>query len=207
MAADPRKRQKKLEHRATKRKEKKHVQVREQSAGLGERLAAACQYPILHTFVTEELWSTGMGHVLVSRELPGRSIAVAIFLIDGYCLGVKDAMAIILSRAEYDSRFVSNLQSRFVCRNISPATARKLVEEAVAYAHSLGLAPHEDYHKARRIFGDIDAAASSETFEFGKDGKPLFIAGPNDTPERCEQIMDAMARHRGHVEDKPSRGW
>src|SRR4051812_29540405 len=59
MAADPRKRQKKLERRAAKRKEKKHLVVREQGAGMGERLTAATKYPVLHSWVTENFWTQG----------------------------------------------------------------------------------------------------------------------------------------------------
>jgi len=40
MGTDQRKRQKKLERRTAKRKEKKHSLVREQNAGLSDRLSA-----------------------------------------------------------------------------------------------------------------------------------------------------------------------
>ena len=40
MAKNPRKRQQKLEKRAAKRKEKKHLIAREQNAGLAEKLTA-----------------------------------------------------------------------------------------------------------------------------------------------------------------------
>ncbi len=52
-------------------------------------------------------------------------------------------------------------------------------------------------NKARHIFGDIDAAECTEEFEFGKDGKPLFIAGPNDTPGRCWEIIKMLRFHCG----------
>jgi hypothetical protein len=196
MATDPRKRQKKLERRTAKRKDRKHQLVREQSAGLAERLTAAAKYPVLHSWVSEDLWTQGMGWVLLSRQLPDGSVAASVFLVDRYCLGVKDAMVNINSRSLYESKIVRLMRAQFTSRAVSPATARKFVESAVAYAQGLGFPPHPDYHKAKLLFGDIDAAEAKEELEFGQDGKPYFIAGPNDTPQRCRQILNTLLHGR-----------
>lgn len=190
MAVDPRKRQKQQQRRAAKRKSKQHLMVKEKQAGMPERLAAAARYPILHCLVTRSLWSQGIGWLCLSRELPNGSVAFAMFLIDRYCLGVKNVIMNVTGRFTYDSDVVRKIPPP--TQDMQPAAARKLLESAVAYARSLGLHPHADYSRAMRIFGDIDAAQCTETFEFGKDGKPLFIAGPNDTLERCHRIVKAL---------------
>ncbi|HEV3259056.1 MAG TPA: hypothetical protein VG013_19445 [Gemmataceae bacterium] len=192
MPTDPRKRQKKQERRAAKRKAKHHQLAREKQAGLAERLTAAAKYPVLDSCATTALWDEGLGWVCLSRELPSGHVAFAVFLVDRYCLGVKNVMADVVGRFEYNSQIVSKMRSHFSAKDLSPADVRKLVEEAVEYARGLGLHPHPDYQKAKRIFGDIDAGASTEQIEFGKGGKPLFIAGPNDTPERCRQILKTL---------------
>jgi hypothetical protein len=197
MAADPRKRQKKLERRTAKRQEKKHRLVREQNAGLAERLTAAARYPVLHAWIGEALWTQGLGQVLLSRALPDGSVAFAVFLVDRYCLGVKDAFGNVLGRSLYDDKCVRDMRSKLPARDVSAATVRKLVEGAVAYAADLGLPPHPDYHKTKPILAGIDLTESAEEFEFGKDGKPLFVAGPHDTPARCRQIVDTLVRTRG----------
>jgi hypothetical protein len=190
MPTDPRKRQKKLERRAAKRKSKHHVLVKEKNAGLPQRMADAASYPIVDCGVSDSLWDMGMGSVWLSRQLPNGSIAVAIFLLDRYCLGVKNALADITGRFTYESKYMNDLRGRG--RKMAPEAARKLVESAVEYARRLGFAPHADYHKARPIFGDIDASTCTEEFEFGKDGKPFFIAGPHDSPQRCREIMNTL---------------
>lgn len=194
MPADPRKRQKKQEQRAAKRKAKLHERAREKPTALAERLAAAAKYPVLHCWASAELWTQGLGWVCLARELPGSSVAFGVFLVDRYCLGVKNAIADIAGRFTYESRIVRKLQSQFATRNLSPAAARKRVEGSVAYAAALGLHPHSDYHKAKLVFGDVDPGECTEEFEFGKDGKPYFIAGPNDTPERCRLILHTLER-------------
>jgi len=109
--------------------------------------------------------------------------------VDRYCLGVKDAFGEICGGSEYVGRFVEEVGRRMRGRNVAPADARKLLHEAVAYARSIGLAPHPDFAKTIVLFGDINPADGNLEFEFGKDGRPCFFAGPNDTPRRCRHIL------------------
>ena len=46
-------------------------------------------------------------------------------------------------------------------------------------------------------FGDIDVTACKTAFEFGKDGKPLFVSGPHHTSARCNLILAALEKHCG----------
>ena len=195
MGINPRKRQKQQERRAAKRQAKHHQVAKHLS--LAERLASAARCPIVHCLATTDLWSEGLGWVCLSRELPNGSIAYAVFLVDRYCLGVKNALADITSRFTYESNVVRKMRSQFRSKELQPADVRKLVESAVAYAETLGFRPHADYQKARWIFGDIDAGQATEVLEFGKDGKPFFIAGPHDTPGICRRILKSLEEHCG----------
>jgi hypothetical protein len=78
---------------------------------------------------------------------------------------------------------------------MDPSVARKLLHDAVAYAASFGLPPSESFSNVELIFGDTPIA--EETFSFGKDGKPFYMAGPNDSPARQRRIQDAVAKHAG----------
>jgi hypothetical protein len=196
MPANSRKRQKKQEQRAAKRKLKHQQLARAKQAGFRERLADADRYPILDSWVSEDLFSEGMGWIGLSRRLPNGFIAAVIFLVDRYCLGVKDAMAKILGASAYAEQ-LQRTRERFDVKNLPPETIRKFVEGAVAYAASLGLPPHPDYRKAKLIFGSISADLSTEQLEFGQDGKPMFIAGPNDDALRCRRILQALEASRG----------
>jgi hypothetical protein len=196
MGTDPRKRQKKLEKRAAKRKEKKHVLARSQIKSLTDWMSADSKYPVLHCWIPDNLKESGIGWVVLSRELPNGQVAVAAFLVDSYCLGVKNIIAQVLSRSDYDIEYLRKSRE-MPSRPASPAEARKLVEQAVAYAHSLGFSPHEDYAKVMRFFGDINSADSDAEFEFGKDGKPFFFAGPRDNPARCKQIIATLTETCG----------
>lgn len=195
MTRDSRKHQKQKERRNAKRKIKRRDLVRRESAGIAERLRRFSAAPILHCCVHVELWEAGIGNVLLSRELVNGDVAFASFLVDIYCLGVKDAFADVLSRKEYDERIYERTTA--VSHDWKPACARKLVESAVAYAQDLGLSPHPDYRKSAPIFGSIDASECADEFQFGQNGKPYFFAGPHDSPERCAQVVNILRNRLG----------
>jgi hypothetical protein len=155
------------------------------------RYQQAAAAPVLHSLASNALWEQGIGHVLLSRELQNGQVAFAAFLVDMYCLGVKNAMWNIQSRSDVES-LAGKISAGHKVIRLKPECSRKLVEGAVEYARNLGFPPHEDYRQARLIFGDIDSAACTEEFVYGRNGKPMFIAGPHDSPARCRQIMATL---------------
>jgi hypothetical protein len=118
------------------------------------------------------------------------------FLLDLWCLGVKDAFHIERSPAELkeiiDERYPPEDREA-----LHPACARKLVEGAVDYAQALGFSPHRDFRKARRVFGSIKADDCPETFTFGRDGKPFFVAGPSDDARRIDLVINVLKARLG----------
>jgi hypothetical protein len=197
VAKDPRKRQKKLERRSAKRKEKRHLLHREENVGLAERLRRVSNCPVLHCSISEKLEDSGLGWVMLSRTLPGGSIAIASFVVDRYCLGVKDAFGEIMPHSAYEQKYLRKMMVQMPSRSVSPAEARKLIEGAISYARSIGFSPHADYGKVVPLFGDVNAADSDAHFEFGKDGKPFFVAGPYESEERCNQVLAILDKTCG----------
>jgi hypothetical protein len=194
MAADPRKRQKKLQRRAAKSKEKRQALGREKAAGLPGQLAAAARLPIVDCLADSALIEVGIGNVLLSRDLGNGSVAFACFLIDRYCLGVKSVAVGIRGRLELEAQIRDMESNSDEFRMVSPSTARRFVEDAVEYARKLGFEPHSDYARGRLLFGSIDPAEATETLDFGRDGKPSFVRGPYDSDARTMQILSTLER-------------
>ena len=197
MAQDVRRRQKRLARQKAKKKQKRTALTRQRQPGLLGVKGRLADAPIVHACAIDELWRTGIGNVLLSRELPDGRVAYSMFLVDIYCLGVKDAFCDVLSHGEYEFGFFASLAEKFALTNLTAESLRKLVEGAVDYAAQFELPPHSDYRMAKLIFNGIDADASDETFEYGFDGEPFFVSGPNDTPERCDRIIALLAEHCG----------
>jgi hypothetical protein len=160
------------------------------------QIAAAADSPIREALVPARLFELGMGNLLFSRLLPDGRIAMGAFLLDTYCLGVKDAFAAIVTQAEYAMRR-SQWSAKESLQPIAPACFRKLVEGCIAYAQDLGFPPHADYAAASQIFGDVQSAECSTRFEYGHGGKPFYVSGPHETPAQVQAILDQLERRVG----------
>jgi hypothetical protein len=77
-------------------------------------------------------------------------------------------------------------------RKVEPAYAKKLILDAIAYARNNGFEPHKDYRLASKVLRDIDETTCKTEFTFGKDGKPFYITGPNDSEARSKQVITAV---------------
>ncbi len=197
MVLDPRKRQKKLERRKAKDKQRKKALAIRNADDARSQLARYASAPVLHACYTDSLWQKGIAQVLLSRQLTNGSVAFAAFLVDVYCLGVKNAMSGVVTRQRYREEILFKLRREHEFVHRSPEWIRKLVEDSVEYAGRFGLTPHPDYFMAKEIFGDIDASACTEEFKFGQNGKPYYIAGPFESPARSQEIVRLLSEHCG----------
>ncbi len=113
------------------------------------------------------------------------------------CLGVKDAFWHPGSRAEFQD-LIRQLNEMRTMVSIAPACLVKIVQGAVDYAQSFGFPPHPDYHHAAGLLEGIDPAACPETFEFGRDGRPFYFRGPNESPAQAQAIAARVQAAGGH---------
>lgn len=226
MASSERKRQEQLARKAAKRKQHNEtlrraeaghakgistagqIELMEHHEALGEmvetlrafedpsRAALAGEAPFHTCLIPADLFARGIGTVVVSRKLPEDRIVAAVFLLDVWSLGVKDAFIKVAPAAQYPAllRLLSGNQR---LKPIEPACARKLVEGAVAYAEDLGLPPHSAFAASRQIFGDVDAGTCRTEFRYGKDGKPYYVTGPNESAAQSRRIVETLTRRCG----------
>ena len=145
-----------------------------------------------------KLFDSGCGYLVVSRFKADGRVEAGFFLLDVFCLGVKDAgFHRFNSVADYQESLLGRFFRDEDPVRMTPAAARKLAEDAVSYARGLGFSPGLDYKKASRVFGGITTADCDEEFVFGKDDKPFYIQGPWDPPARAERILRALEARCG----------
>jgi tetratricopeptide (TPR) repeat protein len=154
--------------------------------------AQAAHLPIHDSRAPKDLFESGLGMVFLTRTLPGGELAISAFLVDTFCLGVKNAFYRVVSTQEYEQ-----IAQQFDLEKIHPSCLRKLVEGAIDYALELGFKPHSDYAGAARLFGNIEASVCPVRFSYGKDGKPCYISGPDDSPAHSRRILDILKRRLG----------
>jgi hypothetical protein len=157
----------------------------------------ASAFEIGSCMVSEGFFEKGMGYVVLGRRISPTKVAMAAFLLDVFCLGAKNGFFVEIDGEKFEDLVEGMEEAAGPFVDTDPGCARKLVEGAVDYAKQLGFGPHEDYPPAHALFGDIDAGSCATVYKFGKDGKPLFIAGPNDTPARIRRTLRTLAEKVG----------
>jgi hypothetical protein len=166
------------------------------NAGLPARVLRAADAPIQHCFLSESVFDIGMGTLILARGATPHRVAFASFLIDVFCLGIKDVM---FESAEDDffEMYVDMMEIGSSLVSVDPSYARKLLRDLAAWSQSIGFAPHRDFAAVERIFGNVSADASDAAFQFGHDGKPLYIPGPDDTAPLIRRRIEHLQKYLG----------
>jgi hypothetical protein len=117
---------------------------------------------------------------------------MSVFMLDSYCLGAKNAffMERDLAEAEW---MLESLMAVAPAVAVEPGYARNLLHELVAWSRRLGIEPHKDYAEAEALFGDISTEGQENEIEFGREGRPMLVAGPQDTPAQLRRWRDRLA--------------
>jgi hypothetical protein len=134
--------------------------------------------------------------VFLSRKTGARDLALGGFLVDAYCLGVKDAMFRELDEDEMEE-LLDGAAATAPLTPVDPPYARKLLRDVTAYAQSLGLPPHADYATVEPLFGDVAADACDVEFEFGYEGRPLYVPGPTESATQIRRRIERLRRRLG----------
>lgn len=198
MGRDPRRRQQAAARKKVRREKRKKRRATGITPGRNSGISRSQvrSAPIHACLMTADLFKIGIGHVVIARKLPSGEIAVGHFMVDAQCLGVKAAIFSVETRPGFDD-VVGNLGEPYAMREIEPAYARKLIEQSVAYAESIGFLPHDDYYEATIVFGDINPEDCAEEFAFGRDGKPFYVSGPRDSVQKRALVLATLHAHCG----------
>ena len=90
------------------------------------------------------MWERGNSVVVLIRRTPGGRFALIAFLVDVFCLGVKEVLFNRYDAPEIEA-FIEAMDMTAPLRPVDPPHARKLLRDLVAWSRSLGIEPHADY--------------------------------------------------------------
>ena len=153
-------------------------------------------WPIHECWMPTSLWEAGIGQIIVSRKNSADDVIIGIYLIDVYCLGVKNCFTRLTDVNGYENFLTLIGESCGEIVQVAPSYANTLIHRAIDYAQQFGFKPHADFNKAQLILNNIPTDPSHE-FVFGKDGKPLYIQGPNESLSDARKISKTLSLHAG----------
>jgi hypothetical protein len=130
----------------------------------------------------------GMAQLILARQA-GSKLQVCSFLIDYWCLGIKNALGPRKLGTEQLTEYIQRTYSAFgeTGFELTIEQAWSIIGGSIAYAQSLGLKPHSDFERAKEILGP--QPDNLTPIEFGKDGTPTYITGPHDNVDRIIKTL------------------
>lgn len=129
-------------------------------------------------------------NLVVSRKHINGNLTYAAFLVDLYCLGVKDTtFAFNRSVLEYDEMITSYNQEDFRLKRIDYKLAHNIIFAGYDFATEIGLPSHPDFNKTTRfILEEDDEKIELIEVACGMNGIPTLIMGPDNEAE-CKRTM------------------
>ena len=127
------------------------------------------------------LTTCGEGHAVIVRKHTGGKRTVGCYLIDAWCLGVRDAFYVARLEEDEYRDFMDRLKSS-VPGSMDEVPYEELhnwVFGALEFAAEAGVSPHKDFAVARYLLeDDEDESIPIIEYPFGMDGKHHLVRLP-----------------------------
>jgi hypothetical protein len=143
-----------------------------------------------------EASDSGVANVLAAVPDGRDRLSVCGYLVDTWCLGVKNAFGPVRMRihefASFRRKYFGPWESEGIA--VSLELVQHLVLGAAEYARRLGFEPHRDLRRARRLLGSWEGPSA---IMFGRDGKPYYLNGPYEDPPRVIATLERTVGRGG----------
>ena len=144
-------------------------------------------------FVSNDITICGEGHVVVSRLQKSGKISAAFYLVDIYCLGVKDSFY----RLRLDEYEFEEMIDRMVPYNIEECSyevAHNWIYGAIAFAEEAGIKPDKSFNLTQYMLEEDTDEVPLIEYEFGRNGKHFLIA---KNKLEASRYLPTMKAHLG----------
>jgi hypothetical protein len=161
-------------------------------------LQHAREYPLYGCWIMADWQDAGISPVVVARlQEPGKAL-FGVYLVDLYCLGVKDSFI----KTDYSLRRFERDLPKLCAGTVEKCSvelAHEVIYGALEYAEKLGFQPSSNFNvqKADMILDLPGVHPRQDHVSFGKDGKPFFVSGPNDDNQKIKSIINILTRTCG----------
>ncbi len=130
---------------------------------------------------------------MVVREHKSGCYTVGKYLVDTFCLGVKDTDYFFnIPSFEFEDIMES---TPFEVIEVPYNEVHNIIYGAIEYAEDLGIEPHSDFRLTQYILEEDTDEIPLIEYEFGKDGKPFLIVNSRlEAENTCQRYGKKQVR-------------
>ncbi|MBI4647792.1 MAG: hypothetical protein HY738_14685 [Bacteroidia bacterium] len=139
------------------------------------------ELPFGDCYMNKSAIPIGMVTVIVTKQMPSGNFILSAYLLDIYCLGLKSS----LLSFDIDAK-----TKKFIVDSFSASSGKmektdivylhNLIYGAINYSRKLGFGPDKSFKNSEMILNPDLVDDGISKIEFGCNGKPMFIQGPDD---------------------------
>ena len=156
------------------------------------REAQGC--PVHECMISRGWEELGLVTILIARRQTNGRIAFGVFLVDVYCLGLKNTFCNgDFTVLEYGSQVRDKLVREYDLLACPLDLAHGLIYGGIEYAKQFGFKPNRDFKMSQYLLDPRESVTLRDDLSFGKDGRPFYISGPEDNVERIVRQLEATA--------------
>jgi hypothetical protein len=200
MPRDERKRQKTLMKQRSKQKAASQLKAQQQALTPSSPQAIirrARSYPLYECLISDN-WQkdddVGLVQILLARQQPDGDICYGVYLVDKFCLGLKNTLADAgVPRNIYQHEIRNNIFSEQKPVKCPIELAHQMIYQSIEYAMQFGFEPQKDFALTQYLLQPRGELEEPYDLTFGKDGKPFFISGPRDNVDRIMRQLEKTA--------------
>jgi len=147
--------------------------------------------PIQQCLISDGYEQDLLSMCLIIRKQPSNYLSFAFFMIDRHCLGIKNVIVNCNVTPDVIEELIDKATHNLgPMKEVSPEYFHNLVYGAHDYAESIGFRPNKDFSLAEFLLNPELVDDGIDDFEFGMDGKPYFISGPDDNVQKILNILN-----------------
>ena len=173
---------------AKNKKKKKQPSAATSTSGSPERYIrqAARKLPIYKCYISPDWREAGEAHVIVSRINQRGDIVAASYLVDLFCLGVKQTYWNIVDEKDLQ-QFVGD-SDQFV--EISYPEVHNLILGAIEFAEEAGIEPAADFALTQYVLSEDTDDIELIEYEYGYQGKHHLVIGEDGAERKFLSVLE-----------------
>ena len=149
----------------------------------------SAKLPYHECLINEEWEESGMASIFISKKMPSGKYIIGLYMVDIFCLGLKNT---------YYQFGLDYFQYKELLEKMYPdnnnilcdiTKAHNIIFGAIDFAEELGFKPEKDFRITEYLLDTSLIDEGIDDIEFGRDGKPYYVAGPYDDTRRIINIL------------------
>ena len=162
------------------KRQKKNATVRRMHSGSPYRVLSAGTAEVMACYINADWKSKGIATIHVLKRLPGGSLAIGAFLVDLWCIGLKDCYGRLNASHEMFDESMDRLRGRMEIQRIDPSAARRMVIGGIRFARQNGFRLPARYERWVAILGNASDWQNADLCDFGREDGTLCYVGELD---------------------------